>query len=105
MIAALRYEIDLLARNEASDGAGGASIAWTVARTLWAAVEDLPAIGAIIGDKGVRIRRIKALVRARADFTLGARVRFDGDDFEIVSIESDDERGRRIFLIGEEVVE
>lgn len=105
MIAGFRYQIELLKRNETRDEAGGAVVAWASAAAIWAAVEHLSAIGAIIGDRGRRIRRVKALVRSRPDLAIGARIRFEAVDYDVVSIESDDERGRRVFLIGEEVVE
>lgn len=105
MIVGFRYQIELLQRSETRDEAGGASALWTPAATVWAGVEHLSAVGAIIGDRGRRIRRVKALVRSRPDFAIGARIRFEAVDYDIVSIESDDERGRRVFLIGEEAVE
>lgn len=105
MIAGFRFQIELLARGEAPDGAGGAAVSWRSAASIWAAVEHLSAVGAVIGDRGRRIRRIKALVRSRSDFVIGARVRFEAVDYEIASIESDDERGRRVFLICEEVIQ
>jgi head-tail adaptor len=104
MIGALRNEIDLLTLNETPDEAGGRARQWTRAATLWAAVDELSAVGVIVGDRGQRIRRIMALVRSRPGLAIGARVQHGGVDFEIVSIESDDERGRRVFLICEEVV-
>lgn len=105
MIAGFRFQIELLAPSVAPDEAGGAAISHAPAATIWAAVEHLSAIGAVIGDRGRRIRRIKALVRSRADLGIGARIRYESVDYEIVSIEQDDERGRRVFLIGEEVVQ
>ena len=105
MIAGFRFQIELLARAETPDEAGGAGVAYAPAATIWAAVEHLSAIGAVIGDRGRRIRRIKALVRARGDFNIGARIRYAAVDYEIASIETDDDRGRRVFLIGEEIVQ
>lgn len=105
MIAGFRFQIDLLARVDTPDEAGGAAVSWAPAATIWAAVDHLSAIGAVIGDRGRRIRRIRALVRSRADFKIGARIRYEAVDYEIASIESDDERGRRVFLIGEEIVQ
>jgi len=105
MIAGFRYQIELLTRSAAPDEAGGTSVSYAPAATLWAAVDQLSSIGAVIGDRGRRIRRIKAMVRNRSDFSIGARIRYDGTDYEIVSIESDDDRGRRVFLIGEEAVQ
>lgn len=105
MIAGFRFQVELLKRSEMRDEAGGAVVTWAPAGAVWAAVEHLSAIGAVIGDRGRRIRRVKALVRSRPDLAIGARMRFEAVDYDIVSIESDDERGRRVFLIGEEAVE
>ena len=105
MIAGFRFQIELLARGEAPDGAGGAAVSWQPAASIWAAVEHLSAVGAVIGDRGRRIRRIKVLVRSRSDFVIGARIRYEAVDYEIASIDSDDERGRRVFLICEEVIQ
>lgn len=105
MIGALRYQIDLLDRVETPDEAGGRSATWSLSATVWAAVDDLPSIGVVVGGRGRRVRRIRALVRARAGLLIGGRMRHAGLDYDIVSIESDDERGRRVFLIGEEAVE
>ncbi|VAW06623.1 hypothetical protein MNBD_ALPHA05-2353, partial [hydrothermal vent metagenome] len=44
-----------------------------------------------------------ASIRYRADVGLGQQLKFDNDNFEVVSIESEDEQGRRITLICEEV--
>ena len=104
MIGALRNEIELLTLGETPDEAGGRARQWNVAATIWAAVDELSAVGVIIGDRGRRVRRIKALVRSRPGLSIGDRVRHAGVEFDIVSIESDDERGRRVFLICEEVV-
>ncbi len=105
MIGALRYQIDILEREEAPDGAGGAAVSWSVAKQVWAAVQLLTATPALIGERTRRLRRIKALVRTTPDYDIGGRIRIDGDDFEITSVESDDERGRRVYLICEEAVQ
>lgn len=104
MIAGFRFQIELLTRTEAPDEAGGAAIAFAPVASLWAAVEQLSSIGVIAGGRARRVRRIKAMVRNRPDFEIGGRIRHDGVDYEITSIESDDERGRRVFLIGEEAL-
>lgn len=103
MIAGLRYQIELFALARVADEAGGASLAETSATTIWAAVERLPAAASSTGGEPVRLRRVKALIRARPGAEIGARFRFEDVAYEVVSVESDDERGRRVVLIGEEV--
>lgn len=104
MIGGFRYQIELLARSAAPDEAGGVAALYAPTISVWAAVDLLPTIGVVSGDRGRRVRRVKAMVRNRSDFEIGGRIRFDGVDYEITSIESDDERGRRVFLIGEEAL-
>lgn len=104
MIAGLRFQIVLLARTATADEAGGASVAYAPAATVFAAVEQLSTIAARTGDRTRRLRRISAMVRSRSDFALGGRLRHQDADYEIVSIEPDDDRGRRVFLICEEVL-
>ncbi|MCB2099062.1 MAG: head-tail adaptor protein [Parvularculaceae bacterium] len=102
MIGALRYRIELLAREETPDEAGGAAVVFAPATEIWAAVELLASVSSLAGERTRRLRRIRALVRARPDAAIGARIRHGGVDYDVVSIETDDEKGRRVFLIGEE---
>jgi head-tail adaptor len=101
MIGYYRYEIDILETTRRPDGAGGARTLHQPIARVWSAIEQLPAAAGDGPGEG-RLRRIKAFVRNRIEFALGRRIRWGGDDYEIVSIESDDERGRRVFLICEE---
>jgi head-tail adaptor len=103
MISALRTRIELLGATETPDDGGGASLAWAPVAILWAGVARLPSMPDFTGDRRRRLKRIKALIRARSDVALGGRIRHDGADYEIVSIEEDDARGRRIILACEEV--
>ena len=103
MIGALRTQIELLGAAATPDDGGGARLAWAPVASLWAGVARLPSTPDFTGDRRRRLKRIKALIRARQDITLGGRIRHEGDDYEIVSIEEDDARGRRIILACEEV--
>ncbi|MCB2114438.1 MAG: head-tail adaptor protein [Parvularculaceae bacterium] len=105
MIGVLRYQIELLTRSRAPDSGGGASVAYAPGARIWAAVDRLGSVNAPAGERMRRLRRVRALVRNRADVAPGARFRFDGADYEVVAIESDDEKGRRVFLIGEEIAQ
>ncbi|MFZ5618823.1 MAG: head-tail adaptor protein [Pseudomonadota bacterium] len=103
MIGALRFQIDILSATNAGDEAGGRAVSYAPVATVWSAVDQLSSVVASEGARTQRLKRIKAYVRNRSDFALGGRIRHQGVDYEIVSIESDDERGRRVFLICEEV--
>jgi len=53
------------------------------------------------GDRSNRLKRIAATIRYRTDVILGQQLRFDNDNYEVVSVE-DDEIGRRLTLVCEE---
>jgi head-tail adaptor len=103
MIGALRTRIEILGAAATPDDGGGASVAWAPVASVWAGVARLPSTPDFAGDRRRRLKRVKALIRARNDVALGGRIRHEGADYEIVSIEEDDARGRRIVLACEEV--
>ena len=90
-------------RCSAPDAGGGASHAWTTVETVWAGLARLSSVRDTLGGRGVKRRRIAATIRWRNDVAPGGRVRESGVDYEIVSIESDDGRERRMTLVCEEV--
>lgn len=101
MIGKFRRLIGFLAAEETPDEAGGRRVSFVPTDSLWAAVELLSPVE---GADGAPRRRLRILTRARADFALGARLRFEAADYEIASIESDDDKGRRVFLTAEEAL-
>ncbi len=103
MIGDLRHKIELQTPSRTEDEAGGASIDWISGGELWAAVERLTSTRDFAGDRDNRLKRIAVTVRAGA-FDLGGRLVFSGETYEIVSIESDDARDKRLTLICEEVL-
>jgi len=105
MIGALRHRIAILTLSRVDDGAGGAAVAWLPGPEIWADVQRLTSTRDFAGDRENRIRRISATIRHRADIALGRQIAFDGDNYEVVSIENGDERGRRLTLICEEVLQ
>ena len=104
MIGELRHKIELLTASRVDDEAGGASISWVSGGDLWAAVERLSSTRDFAGDRENRLKRIAVTMRQSAAITLGGRLMFSGETYEIVSIESDDGRDRRLTLICEEVL-
>ena len=102
MIGELRHKIERLTPARTEDEAGGAAIDWISGGELWAAVERLTSTRDFAGDRENRLKRIAVTVRAGA-FDLGTRLVFSGEIYEIVSIESDDGRDKRLTLICEEV--
>lgn len=103
MIGALRHRVELLTPSRIDDDAGGAAIVWLPGPEIWAAVERLTSTRDFAGDRENRLQRIAATVRFRTDIVLGQRLVFENDQYEVVSIENDDERGRRLTLVCEEV--
>ena len=104
MIGALRHKIELLTLSRIADDGGGATVAWLPGPDLWARVERLTSTRDIAGDRTQRLKRIEATIRYRTDVVLGQQIRFEGDPYEVVSIESNDDRDRRLTLICEEVM-
>lgn len=104
MIGALRYKIQLLQRTESPDEAGGAAAAYAPVADIWSAVERTASVIGAGGGRDRPLRRLRVWIRSRPDASLNARIRFEGADYKIVSVESDDARGRRLFLICEEVL-
>ena len=104
MIGALRHQVELLQGTRTQDGGGGAALVWTVSATLWADVERLSSTPDFAGDRNVRLARREAVVRRRSDLAIGGRLRFQGVDYQITSIEDADTRGTKIALICEEVL-
>lgn len=103
MIGALRHKVTLLTPQRAADQGGGGAVSWLAGPGLWAGIERLTATRDFSGDRANRLRRIAAVVRFRSDVELGARLRFDGADYEIVSIEDEGEN-KRMTLVCEEVL-
>ncbi|MEM8772640.1 MAG: head-tail adaptor protein [Pseudomonadota bacterium] len=102
MIGSLRDRIELLTALRTEDDGGGASIAWLPGPEVWAEIAQLTAVRDVAGDRSRRLKRIAATIRHRSDISLGQQLRFANDNYEIVSIETDDGRARRLTLICEE---
>lgn len=102
MIGSLRKQIELYEPVRIADEAGGAAIDFAPFAVTWAAVEHLASARELDGERHARIRRIAVNLRWRADVALGQCVGIGQERFEIVSIESDDAKDRRMTLIAEE---
>lgn len=102
MIGRLRHRIEILAMSRTPDEAGGATLAWTPVETLWAGLQHLAASERNSASRIDRLKRVAATVRYRTNLTLGQRVRFADDDYDIVSIETADGAARFLTLVCEE---
>ena len=97
-IGRLRHQVEVRARILSPDGAGGAAPSWTTLETLWAGVSHLAATRVADGALAPRRRRIAATLRYRNAVRLGRRLRFAGEDYDIVSVETTG-GGRDRFMI------
>lgn len=104
MIGSFRNRITLLTESRIDDDAGGGDIVWLSGPEIWAEVTLLSSARDVLGERARRLKRIAATIRHRDDVELDNQIRFDNDNYEIVSIENDDEKARRLTLICEEVV-
>lgn len=104
MIGLFRKRIDILAETRIDDGAGGASLSWAAIESAWASIERLASTRDFSGDRRTQLRRIAATIRWRPAAMPGRRVRVDGRDYEIMSVESVDARERRVVLVCEETL-
>lgn len=104
MIGLFRKRIEILAETRIDDGAGGARLEWSLVEAAWAAVERLASTRDFSGDRRTQLRRIAATIRWRPAAMPGRRLRLEGRDYEIMSVESVDARERRVVLVCEEVL-
>lgn len=104
MIGLFRKRIEILSQTRIDDGAGGAALSWTIVEAAWASVERLASTRDSSGDRRTQLRRIAAAIRWRPAAMPGRRLRLEGRDYEIMSVESLDERERRVTLVCEEVL-
>lgn len=103
MIGSMRNKVTLLSRQSVEDGGGGRAVTWQPAEELWAAIEKLSPVRDFTGGTRRFLTRIAAEVRFDKTLEAGRRLRIDNADYEIVSVETVDERQRRLVLIAEEV--
>jgi len=104
MIGLFRKRIDILSQTRIDDGAGGASLSWAPIEAAWAGVERLASTRDFAGDRRTQVRRIAATIRWRASAMPGRRIRLEARDYEIMSVESLDDKERRVVLVCEEVL-
>ncbi len=103
MIGSMRNRITVLTRHSVEDGGGGRAVTWQPEEELWAAIEKLSPVRDFTGGARRFLTRIAAEVRYDATLEAGRRLRIGNSDFEIVSVETVDERQRRLVLVAEEV--
>lgn len=104
MIGPLRHKLERLTSAREPDNGGGATVIWQSMGELWARIDYLTPIRDLTGDRRSFLKRIAAEIRPHPALSEGDRVRYNAIDFEIVSIETIDDRQRRMTLICEEVL-
>tara|TARA_B100001123_G_C14594295_1_gene743279 strand:- start:165 stop:494 length:330 start_codon:yes stop_codon:yes gene_type:complete len=86
-----------------SDGAGGASISWSLLATVWAEVRSRGGSGAesLLTGALVDDHRIEVTIRYRRDVTAAMRVVIAGETYQIQSVENVDAAGVTLRLLVE----
>lgn len=102
MIGQLRHRVDIRTRDLAPDGVGGGTPSWTTLETAWAGLTFLASSRNTQGGRDNRLRRIAATLRFRSNVRPGQRLRVDGTDYDILSMETTDGKERFMILICEE---
>jgi SPP1 family predicted phage head-tail adaptor len=102
-ISLLNRRVEILTVGRAPDDGGGFVLAFTHKHYAWAEIRQLASARDLSADRAARLKRLSAAVRFTRDIRVGERLRLDGADYEIASIESDGARDRRLVLICEEV--
>lgn len=94
-IGPMRHRITVEQQTEIGTEYGGASVAWSTRKTVWAAMEHKSLAGAV-GPGGLLMDRsqIDFIVRDSATVRQGDRIQFDGRVFTVQAVANQDERGR-----------
>ena len=104
MIGALRHEILLMQPTRTTDSGGGATSSYEQSGTLWAQVEWLTPIRDVAAERRTFLKRILLETRVEDNLQCGAIIQYSDSLFEVVSIETVDERQRRLIIVAEEVI-
>ncbi|MEM9169945.1 MAG: head-tail adaptor protein [Pseudomonadota bacterium] len=103
MIGARRWRVEILQAGRTPEAGGGASLVWTPVASEWAQVERLASTPDFLGDRRRRLKRVAVTLRERAAVSIGDRVRFGAETYDVVSIESED--GRTALVTAEEATD
>ncbi|MEM8987909.1 MAG: phage head closure protein [Pseudomonadota bacterium] len=98
MIGRLRHRVALQSAARTGDGGGGGSVAWTTFANVWADVRTLRSSDDAAADRDARLKRYRITLRHRDDVTFETRLVYRGAALEILSIQTEAERGRWLVL-------
>ena len=89
-----RHECALQKQVQTPDEAGGYTVAWTEAATLFARIEPLRAASRFGADQALETVTHRATIRHRTGVASGMRLARLGRVFDIVTVHDPDETGR-----------
>jgi SPP1 family predicted phage head-tail adaptor len=98
----LRLQLTLEKATATPDGAGGATLAWAAAATVFADVTPLKAEERVAGEGLADITLQKIVIRHRGDVEAGDRFRLGARLFRIRSVTDPAEDGRYLVCLAEE---
>jgi SPP1 family predicted phage head-tail adaptor len=84
------------------DGAGGATVTWSAAATLWAELRPLKAEERPLGEGLVDMALWRIVLRHREDVAPGDRLRLGARTFLVLAVSDPDEDGRWLACLAEE---
>lgn len=93
----LRHRLVLEQAVAADDGAGGSTMTWTVAATVWGSLEALAGREGFEAEAVVGLRRARIVLRHRDGVGPAMRLRLGARLFEIEAVRDAD--GSRRFLV------
>jgi SPP1 family predicted phage head-tail adaptor len=85
-----------------ADGAGGASVTWSAAASLWAELKPLKAEERPRGEGLVDLKLWRIVLRHRGDVAPGDRFRLGARTFLVLAVSDPDEDGRWLACLAEE---
>jgi SPP1 family predicted phage head-tail adaptor len=98
----LRFRLTLEKATASPDGAGGSTLGWTAAATLFADLTPVKAEERQSGEGIYGLTRYRIVIRHRDDVAAGDRLRLGDRVFSIKSVSDPDEDRRFLVCLAEE---
>lgn len=101
-IGAMRHRLIIEAPNDVADGAGGVTRSYAEVDRVWASLETINAVPALVDNRPGARATHRILIRWRADIDTSKRFRLDGRVFRMCSIADADAHRKRLAIMVEE---